>query len=182
MPATTTRTTETPPLSTTPPPSTTNTALSLEERLARTAKAMTARLNVAGLAYDVNTAHIDTGALHLADVVTVPLIPHQAPQPDRTPVAGLLRAAHQRLEADGWCKGAYTDANGARCILGALRAESGGNRRLEQHAIDVVMEAIHAKFGDDVDTIPSFNDAWANSRTPLLLVDIAARRADARGL
>ncbi|MFE5199908.1 hypothetical protein ACFQ93_40455 [Streptomyces sp. NPDC056601] len=178
-------TTITPPpaaRTTTPPPTTAAAALSLEERLALTAQNMTARLNEAAVAYEVNTAHLAVDTLHLADIVTVPLTPHRAPQPDGTPVAGLLRAAHQRLETDGWCKGAYTNADGARCILGALRAESGGDRRLEQHAIDALMDAIRAEFGDDVDTIPSFNDAWATARTPLRLVDTAARRADARGL
>ncbi|MFI6881144.1 hypothetical protein ACIBL6_47640 [Streptomyces sp. NPDC050400] len=174
------------PASTTPPPAAARTPappLTLEERLALTGAAMTARLAEAAVAYEVNTAHLAVDPVHLADVVTtVPLTPHLAPRPDRTPVAGLLYATHQRLVSGGWCKGAYTDTDGAHCILGALRAESGGNHRLEQHAIDVLMDVIRAEFGDAVDTIPSFNDAWAHPRTPLRLVDTAARRADARGL
>ncbi|WP_394427201.1 DUF6197 family protein [Streptomyces sp. SGAir0957] len=166
-----------------PPPPGAAAPLSLEERLALLNTAMTARLDEAAVAYEVNTAHIDTGApVTLADVVTVPLTPHLAPEPDRTPIAGLLHRAHQLLQTDGWCTGTLTDPSGARCILGALRAASGGNRRLEQHAVDAVMDAIHSEFGDDIDSIPAFNDAWATARTPLRLVDVAARRADVRGL
>ncbi|MET9497437.1 hypothetical protein [Streptomyces sp. NPDC006552] len=156
--------------------------LSLEERLALINTAMTARLDEAAVAYEVNTAHIDTGPLALADVVTVPLTPHLTPDPARTRVAGLLYRAYQLLQTDGWCTGTLTDTDGARCILGALRAASRGDRGLEQTAADIVLGAIRAEFGDDVDTIPAFNDAWASAHTPLRLVDVAARRADVRGL
>ncbi|MER5950188.1 hypothetical protein ABT127_29465 [Streptomyces sp. NPDC001904] len=156
--------------------------LSLDERLALINTAMAARLDEAAVAYEVNTAHIPTAPLALTDVVTVPLTPRLAPEPSRTPVAGLLHRTLHLLESDGWCSGAYSTPEGAHCLLGALRAQASGDHRLEQRAIDVLMDAIRGAFGPDVDTIPAFNDAWADARTPLRILGIAARRADARGL
>jgi hypothetical protein len=46
-------------------------ALSIEERLAFINAAMTVRLEEVGIAYEVNTAHIDTEPVDLADVVPV---------------------------------------------------------------------------------------------------------------
>ncbi|MEU9397786.1 hypothetical protein AB0D86_48440 [Streptomyces sp. NPDC048324] len=43
-------------------------------------------------------------------------------------------------------------------------------------------DAIRRTFGDDVPSVPSFNDAHGTSRTPLRMVDQAAGLADARGL
>ncbi|WRZ96409.1 hypothetical protein OHB54_46530 (plasmid) [Streptomyces sp. NBC_01007] len=158
--------------------------LSLEERLTLVNAAMTARLDEAAIAYEVNTAHIETKPLDLTDIVTGPLDTRAAPLPDLypTPVAAVLQRAHQRLISDGWCKDALVDADGARCMLGAIRIEAGGNRRLEADAAGVLLDAIRRQFGGDVDSVPSFNDAHATSRVPLRMVDKAAGLADARGL
>ncbi|MFJ6650565.1 hypothetical protein ACIQPS_33590 [Streptomyces sp. NPDC091290] len=158
--------------------------LSLEERLSLINAEMTARLDQAAVAYEVNTAHLGTEPVNLADIITGPVdtgpgpVPHLYP----TPVAALLQRAHQRLLIGGWCKDAMSDEDGARCMLGAIRVEARGDRGLEASAAAVLLDAIRRRFGDDVDSVPSFNDAHATSRTPLRMVDQAAGLADARGL
>ncbi|GAA2733390.1 DUF6197 family protein [Streptomyces nogalater] len=158
--------------------------LSIEERLALINTVMTARLDEAAVAYEVNTAHIPTEPLDLADVVTGPVDTRPAPLPEPypTPVAALLQRAHHRLLTGGWCSGVLVDEDGARCMLGAIRAEAGGDSGLEASAVAVLLDAIRRRFGDNVDSVPSFNDAFATGRTPLRMVDQAAHLADARGL
>ncbi|CAL9675243.1 hypothetical protein SUDANB176_07722 (plasmid) [Streptomyces sp. enrichment culture] len=158
--------------------------LTLEERLTLVDAAMTVRLDQAAVAYEVNTAHIPTEPVDLADVVTGPINTGPAPLPDLypTPVAALLQRAHHRLLTDGWCKDALVDEDGARCMLGAIRAEASGNRGLEADAAAVLLDVIRRHFGDHVDTVPSCNDAQHSGRVPLHMVDQAAHLADARGL
>ncbi|MFZ4184511.1 DUF6197 family protein [Streptomyces pseudogriseolus] len=160
-------------------------ALSLDARLAATEAAMTVRLDEAAVAHEVRTAHLSTEPVDLADVITVPLTPTLQPQPQQlpaTPVAALLERARARMEADGWCAGALTDERGAVCLLGAIRKEADGNRGLEADAASVVLDAIRRRFGDHVDSVPSFNDAHGTGRIPLRMLDQAASLADARGL
>ncbi|MZF88263.1 hypothetical protein [Streptomyces sp. SID5643] len=159
-------------------------ALSLEERLTLINTEMTARLDEAAVAYEVNTAHIDTEPVDLSDVVTGPVDTGPAPLPDLypTPVAALLQRAHHRLITGGWCSGALVDEDGARCMLGAIRIEARGDRGLEADAAAVLLDAIRRKFGDDVDSVPSFNDAHGTGRVPIRMLDQAAILADARGL
>ncbi|MFH8698982.1 DUF6197 family protein [Streptomyces chartreusis] len=158
--------------------------LTLEERLTLIDAAMTVHLDDAKVAFDVNTAHIETGSVDLADVITVPVDAEPAPLPDLypTPVAALLQRAHHRLLTGGWCKDALIDENGSRCMLGSLRTEAGGDRDLEADAAALLLDTIRRDFGDDVDSVPSFNDAWADGRIPVRMVDQAAHLADARGL
>jgi hypothetical protein len=158
-------------------------ALSLEERLVFINAAMSVRLDEAKLAYEVNTAHIETEPVDLADVVTVPLTPTLQPPPNPypTPVAAVLQRAHHRLLTGGWCSGALVDEDGARCMLGAIRIEARGDRGLEADAAAVLLDAIRRQFGD-VDSVPSFNDAHGSGRVPLRMVDQAAGLADTRGL
>lgn len=159
-------------------------ALSLEERLTLINTEMTARLDEAAVAYEVNTAHIDLEPVDLADVVTGPVDTGPAPLPDLypTPVAALLQRAHHRLLTGGWCKDVLVDEDGARCMLGAIRIEARGDSGLEASAAAVLLDAIRRKFGDDVDSVPSFNDAHGTGRVPIRMVDQAAHLADARGL
>jgi hypothetical protein len=159
-------------------------ALSLEERLTLINTEMTARLDEAAVAYEVNTAHIDTEPVDLADVVTGPIDTGPAPLPDLypTPTAALLQRAHHRLLTGGWCKDVLVDEDGARCMLGAIRIEARGDRGLEAGAAAVLLDAIRRKFGDDVDSVPSFNDAHGSAHAPLRMLDQAAILADARGL
>ncbi|WP_217208893.1 hypothetical protein [Streptomyces sp. AC550_RSS872] len=158
--------------------------LTLEERLTLINTEMTARLDEAAVAYEVNTAHIDTEPVDLADVVIVPVDTEPAPLLDLypTPVAALLQRAHHRLLTGGWCKDALVDEDGARCMLGAIRIEARGDSGLEASAAAVLLDAIRRKFGDDVDSVPSFNDAHGTGRVPIRMVDQAAGLADARGL
>ncbi|MBM7167457.1 hypothetical protein JQK87_03315 [Streptomyces sp. G44] len=159
------------------------TALSLEEHLAFINAAMSVRLDEAKVAYEVNTAHIDTEPVDLADVVTVPLTPTLQPPPQSypTPVAALLQRAHHRLLTDGWCRDALVDEDGARCMLGAIRIEACGDGGLETSAAAVLLDAIRREFGD-VDSVPRFNDAHGSGRVPMRMLDQAAGLADARGL
>ncbi|WP_236246859.1 hypothetical protein [Streptomyces sp. CC210A] len=160
------------------------TALSLEERLTFINAAMSVRLDEAKVAYEVNAAHIETEPVDLADVVTMPLTPTLQPPPQSypTPVAALLQRAHHRLLTGGWCKGVLVDEDGARCMLGAIRIEARGDSGLESDAATVLLAAIRRTYGDDVDSVPSFNDAHGTARVPIRMVDQAAHLADARGL
>ncbi|MET8787984.1 hypothetical protein [Streptomyces sp. NPDC004589] len=158
--------------------------LSLEDRLMLIDAAMTVRLDEAKVAYEVNSAHIPTEPVDLADLVTISTAPatHRLPDLYPTPVAALLQRAHHRLVTGGWCKDALVAPDGARCVLGAIRAEAHGDRGLENSAVTILMDAIRRKFGDDVDSVPGFNDAFASGSTPIRMVDQAAGLADARGL
>nr|WP_223279797.1 hypothetical protein [Streptomyces sp. SDr-06] len=149
---------------------------------------MTLRLEEAAVAYEVNTAHIPATPVDLADIITTPtapvipeLAPLPEPEPYSTPVAALLQRAHHRLLTGGWCKDTLIDAQGARCLYGAIRVEAHGDSALEASAVAVLMDAIRRQFGD-VDSVPGFNDAWANGSVPIRMVDQAAGLADSRGL
>lgn len=158
------------------------TALSLEERMAFVNAAMTVRLEEAAVAYEVNSAHIPIEPVDLADVVTLPLTPTlQPPTPYPTPVAALLQRAHHRLLTGGWCTGALVDAEGARCLYGAIHIEARGDQSLESRGLEVLMDAIRRKFVD-VDSVPSFNDGFTSGRIPMRMLDQAADLADTRGL
>ncbi len=159
-------------------------ALSLEARLAAVEAAMTVRLEEAAVAHEVRTAHIHTDTADLGDVITVPLTPAPTapPQTYTSPVAALLERARHRMETRGWCAGAAADEHGAVCIIGAIRAEAGGNRDLEADAARTVLDAIRRRFGDHIDSVPTFNDGFGSGRTPARMLGEAAMMADARGL
>ncbi|MGW2841840.1 DUF6197 family protein [Streptomyces sp. NPDC001493] len=160
--------------------------LSLDERLALINTEMTLRLDEAAVAHEVNTAHISTEHVNLADTVTVPLTPtlQPPPTPYPTPVAALLQRAHHRLLTGGWCAGAYQDEDGALCLFGAIRVESRRDLGLEMNAVAVVMDAIRRQFGDRYDSVPSFNDSFkgTDGRVPVRTLGQAADLADTRGL
>ncbi|MEU9137259.1 hypothetical protein AB0D33_15040 [Streptomyces sp. NPDC048404] len=165
----------------------------LEARLAAVAAEMDARLAEAAVAYEVNTAHIETPAVDWSGIgapsaPTGPLptspVPGAPPglAAHATPVAALLHRASLRLRTDGWCAGALTDDDGHLCSQGAIRRESGGDRRIEAQAMGVLLEAIRRQFGPQVESVPSFNDAWGNGREPTRMLEQAAILADTRGL
>ncbi|MFG2676903.1 hypothetical protein [Streptomyces sp. NPDC048445] len=160
------------------------TELSLDERLAFVSAAMSVRLDEAMVAYEVNTAHIEIEPVNLADIVTVPLTPTLQPPPESflTPVAALLQRAHHRLLTGGWLSGSLTDEDGAHCMLGAIRTEARGDSGLAADAATVLLDAIRRKFGDGIDSVPTFNDSHGSGRIPMRMLDRAAGLADARGL
>ncbi|MER6241495.1 hypothetical protein ABT185_36625 [Streptomyces clavifer] len=168
------------PATTAPTPPT---ALTLEERMAFVSAAMTVRLDEAKVAYEVNTAHIDTEPFDLNDVVTSPLdpVPVMLHDPYQTPVAAILQRAHQRLRTGGWCSGALVDEDGARCMLGAIRIEARGNKGVEADAAAVLLERIRLQFGD-VESVPAFNDSHGGGRIPMRMLDHATGVAANRGL
>ncbi|MFD7972989.1 DUF6197 family protein [Streptomyces clavifer] len=165
-----------------PTPATTNAAvLSLEARLAAVEAAMTVALDEAAVAYEVRTAHIPTDPVDLADVVTVPLTPTLQPTtPYASPVAALLERAKQRLLTDGWCAGSQIREDGARCLYGAIRAEAAGDRSLEAHGLEALMDAIRADFGETY-SVPAFNDRWDDGRIPIRILGQAAALANDHG-
>lgn len=158
--------------------------LSLDARLAAVDAAMTVRLEIAAVAHEVRTAHITTDPVDLADVITVPdALPHTAAPPTlhQSPVAALLERAQHRMETGGWCAGTLTDESGAVCMMGAIRAEAGGNEGLESSALAVVRAALTRRFGGDI-SVPDFNDAHGSGRVPTRMLGEAASLADGRGL
>lgn len=159
----------------------------LDQRLTATSRLMDERLNLAALAVAVNTAlnipDAESGPPDLADIIQVPDA-LQLPRPPAdlypTPVANLLQRARQRLDQDGWCQGATVNTDGARCLYGALRAETTDTAELHD-ALAVLLDAIHRHFPDE-QSVPAFNDGRHSPRTVLRTLDQAARLADARGL
>lgn len=153
--------------------------LDLDARLALAGLAMDERLAAAGLAVAVNSAHIDIDPL---PEVTAPLrlIPTAAPCPYPTPIAATLHRARLRLDAGGWCTGQLRDEQGARCLIGSIRAEA-PNRGAADDACVLLLEAIRRDF-PSAETVPSWNDNQRDPRLPGLYLDRAAELAHARGL
>lgn len=165
-----------------------DTTLSLDARLAATEAAMTLRLEEAAVAHEVRTAHLSTDPVDLADVITVPdalpRLPATTPHPYPSRAAAVLARAQHRMETNGWCAGALTDASGATCMMGAIRAEAGGDRSLEADALAILREALARRVGthpDDI-SVPDVNDRQGNGRFPARMLGEAAHLADARGL
>jgi hypothetical protein len=156
----------------------------LEARLAAVKKDMDARLALAAVAYEVNTAHIETAPVDWSHIAAplVPSAPLPTPCPYSTPIAALLHRASLRLQEGGWCAGALIDEDGSLCSQGAIRMESRGDRHMEAQALGVLLDAIRRQFGPDVESVPSFNDAWANGREPTRMMEQAGILAGARGI
>jgi hypothetical protein len=156
--------------------------LSLEARMAAVDAAMTIRLEEASLANDINTAHIATAPVDLADVIRGPVDAPRTPVDlYPTPVANLLQRAHQRLTDDGWCGHAPTSAQGSNCLQSAIYKEAGGDYGLASEGLGVLLDAIRRQF-TNADSVPGFNDAWGRPTVPLRLLGAAADAADARGI
>ncbi|MEV5902844.1 hypothetical protein [Streptomyces sp. NPDC052127] len=177
-----TRTATAPPQDAAPAAPAPPVTLGLEARLAAIDAAMTLRLEEAAVAHEVRTAHLAIDPIDLADVITVPLTPtHQPPAPAtyRTPAAALLERAHHRMQTAGWCTGALTDEDGAVCLIGAIRAEAGGDRGLADDASTILLDAVQRKFHDE--SVPAFNDRQRSGAIPARMLLEAAGLADARG-
>ncbi|MGY4930331.1 DUF6197 family protein [Streptomyces sp. 900116325] len=154
--------------------------LSFEARLAAVDAAMTIRLETALLTLDIDSAHTEQ-PVDLVDVVRVPgAIPTATESEYATPIAALLQRAQRRLEAGGWCTGMAVDEAGARCMVGAIRAEA-QRRGMDASATAVVLDAIRRQFAD-VETVPQFNDAQTGAAVPIRILGEAANLAAARGI
>jgi len=138
------------------------------------------RLALTVLAVD---ARLDTEPLDLAAIVTGLVdLPTPPEPPYLTPIAALLQRAARRLEADGWCRGATMDADGARCLYGALHVEAASPGE-ERDALAVLEDVVRRRWGALADTIPAVNDRLLpDGRAAVRLLDDAALLADARGL
>ncbi|MEU4085874.1 DUF6197 family protein [Streptomyces aureus] len=160
----------------------------LDARLAAVKDEMDARLALAAVAYEVNTAHIETPPVDWTRIgappapAALPLTTLPGPDADTTPVAALLHRASLRLRTDGWCAGTLTDEYGSLCSQGAIRKESAGDRDLEAQAMTVLLEAIRRRFGPHVESVPSFNDSWGTGREPTRMLEQASVLADSRGI
>ncbi|MFJ6566607.1 hypothetical protein ACIQNU_04255 [Streptomyces sp. NPDC091292] len=161
----------------TTPARTTAPDLDLDARLALREAAMSARLDQAAVAFEVNTAHIPGAPV---PEITGPLrlTPTSQPCPYRTPLAATLHRARHRLDRAGWCTGARRSERGALCLDGAIRAEA-SSRHEGDDACVLLLEAIRRDF-PQAETVPSWNDAQRDSRLPGAYLDRAAALADAR--
>jgi hypothetical protein len=160
-----------------PPP-----VLDLDARLALLNVEMDARLNEAAIAFAVNTARIESAEPVPAITEVVPLTPTLSPPacPYDTPIAALLWRARARIERDGWARQLRDDQAMARCPAGAIQIEARTGSE-DASARRLLFEAIERDFRD-AESIPSWNDAQAGPRLPLLYLDRAAQLADNRGL
>ncbi|MER7155922.1 hypothetical protein ABT366_34500, partial [Streptomyces lydicus] len=138
------------------------------------------RLALAALAVD---ARINIEPLDLADVIRGPveIPPAPAMQPYRTPMAALLHRAHARVLRDGWCADRLRDEQGARCLIGAIRAEA-GSRRDADDACAFLLDIIRDEFDPTAETIASWNARQRDGHMPARILGHAASRADARGI
>jgi len=160
-----------------PPP-----ALDLDARIALRLALMNERLNEAAVAFEVNTAHIESAEPVPAISSVVPLTPTLAPAPSpyETPVAALLHRARVRIETYGWARQLRDDQAMARCPGGAIQIEASTSSD-DASARRLLFEAIERDF-PQAESIPSWNDAQAGPRLPLLYLERAAQLAGARGL
>lgn len=145
--------------------------LTLDDRLALASLNMDDRLNAAGLAVAINTAHIDTQ-------IAAPLQTTET-NPYRTPIAALLHRARVRILTDGWCRTELYDETGAVCPIRAIRLEA-TSRSQADDAAHLLLEAIRRHW--QADTIPSWNAQQTTVAPVLLAFGRAAELANARNL
>ena len=159
------------------PPVTAPVELDLTARMALVDAAMTARLRLASLAFDVNTVHIP--AVEMPEITApLPLTPTAAPDPYTTPIAGTLHQARNRIMQDGWCRDAIYDEAGAICPIRAIRLEA-ATRDQADDACVFLLDVIRAEL-PDVETIPSWNADQASAGPVLRYLGRAADLAHAR--
>jgi len=152
--------------------------LDLDARLALVGAVMDARLSLANLSFEVDTAHIPAADPIPEITAPLPLTPTPAPCPYSTPIAATLHRARLRLDAAGWCTGQLRDEQGAACLIGAIRTEA-PNRGAADDACVILLEAIRRDF-PTADTVPSWNDVQRDQRLPGVYLERAAALAHAR--
>lgn len=157
--------------------------LDLDARLALVDAVMDERLNVAAVAFAVNTAHLPA-ADPIPDIAEiVPLTPTLAPTPSpySTPLAALLHRARVHIETHGWLQGALRQDDGtARCPIGAIRIQA-GTRRQADDACTLLLDVIQQDHAD-AHTIPQWNDRQTSPAPVLSYLNRAAGVAHARGI
>ncbi|MFZ3473113.1 DUF6197 family protein [Streptomyces sp. 4.24] len=134
------------------PPQAAAPALTFDERLALSPLAMNDRLDLAGLAFDVNTAAIPVEA---PEILTAPA-PAATPKP--VTVDDVLREARRLITAHGWIRQYVGRAETGYCLIGAIRAAAGGNSRLEDEAETGMLDRIRRQFPDAL-SVGAWNDA-----------------------
>lgn len=156
--------------------------LDLDARMALRLALMDERLATAAVAFEVNTAHIESAEPVPAITEVVPLTPTLPPPacPYETPVAALLHRARVRIERDGWARQLRDDQAMARCPAGAIQIESRTGSD-DASARRLLFEVIERDF-PQAESIPSWNDAQTGPRLPLLYLERAAQLAGARNL
>jgi hypothetical protein len=149
--------------------------LDLDARMAVTLAEMDGRCTTAVLAVDINSAHIAVDTPEFT--VSLPLIPTLAPSPYRTPIAGLLHRARNRIVTDGWCRDALHDDQGAICPIRAIRLEATSRHEADDACV-TLLESIQRTW--QAETIPSWNAAQTSAAPVLLAFDRAAELAHNR--
>jgi hypothetical protein len=151
--------------------------LDLDARMALALAEMDGRCTTAVLAVDINSAHIAVDATE----ITAPLrlTPTMAPSPYSTPIAGLLHRARNRIVADGWCRDALYDDQGAVCPIRAIRLEAASRHQADDACV-TLLESIQRHW--QAETIPSWNKQQTSPAPVLLAFDRAAELAHNRGI
>jgi hypothetical protein len=88
----------------------------------------------------------------------------------------ILKAAGDLIRARGWTKGAYDDARGRLCAIGAIRVATRGEAweyhpepAGERDAINVLLERIADAFGPGL-SVPGWNDRQTSAEDVLKLL------------
>jgi hypothetical protein len=135
--------------------------LTLDDRLALRGLAMDERLTTASAHHAIRTAHIPTEAPEL-------LAPPQQPCRPTTieevlqEAARLIRTHRRIVKYVGRAETGY-------CLIGAIRAAAGGNRRLEDAAEQEVLERIRREQPDIV-SVGAWNDSQSSDRPVLRML------------
>jgi hypothetical protein len=135
--------------------------LTLDERLTLTSLAIDARLDTASADHAIRTAHIPTEAPELLAP------PPQPCQP--TTVEEVLEEAARLIRTHGHMCGYVGSAATGYCLIGAIRAAAGGNRRLEDAAEDEVLKRIRRE-QPDILSVGAWNDAQHSDRPVLRIL------------
>lgn len=138
-------------------------ALTLDEKLALTSLAMDNHLGGAGVQYDVRTAHIE-----IPEILVDPL-PATAPAVRPITVADVLAEAARLLTTHGWIRRYVGRAETGYCLIGAVRAAAGGNRRLEDAAETTLLARIRAQAPDAL-SVGGWNDSQSGPAPVLRLL------------
>lgn len=127
--------------------------LTLDDRLTLRSLAMDDRLAGAHGDMAIRTAGIDTEAL---EILAAPMSA-TAVQP--ATVSEVYQEAARLIRVYGWIRGYVGNAQTGYCLIGAIRAAAGGNRRLEDAAEEGILQRIRRQFPDTISA-----GAWSDSQ------------------